>query len=476
MSIRLRLTLLYSTILALTLIAFGAILYTIQSQYTLNVLERDLALNAERVAERVNAFHHMRSARPAPQTIPPDWVREFGPQLLRELRVRDVAWILNADGAMFEPSPGQNDVALPLSESGLHAAQDGQVWVEIVPVEGERTLIHTRPVIAGDQVVGIVQVGRALTDRDRSLAALGGTLLVGTALTTVIAFAIGWVLSGITLRPIHRITQTAQAIGEERDFGRRVSYIGPNDEIGQLAATFNAMLNRLQQAYRQVAQALQVQRDFLADVSHELRTPLTTIRGNLALLGRSTPVEVEEREDILADMVDESERLIRLVNDILALARAEAGRQMQRERVLLKPLIEDVCRQAHLLETDRIIECDAMEDVAALADRDALKQVLLILFDNAVKHTTGPIRVTLTEHDRQVAIGVHDTGPGISSELSERIFDRFYRGDASRSTSGFGLGLSIAEALVGAQLGTLEVDSDVERGSTFTVTLPTGSA
>ena len=236
------------------------------------------------------------------------------------------------------------------------------------------------------------------------------------------------------------------------------------------------MLNRLQQAYRQVAQALQVQRDFLADVSHELRTPLTTIRGNLALLGRSTPVEVEEREDILADMVDESERLIRLVNDILALARAEAGRQMQCERVLLKPLIEDVCRQAHLLETDRIIECDAMEDVTALADRDALKQVLLILLDNALKHTTGPIRVTLTEHDRQVAIGVHDTGPGISSELSERIFDRFYRGDASRSTSGFGLGLSIAEALVGAQLGTLEVDSDVERGSTFTVTLPTGSA
>jgi two-component system, OmpR family, sensor kinase len=472
MSIRLRLTLLYSTILALTLIAFGAILYTIQSRYTLNVLERDLALNAERVAERLNAFHHVRFARPVPQDTPPDWVREFGPQVLQELRVRDVVWILTADGTTYERSSGRNEVVLPLSESGLQAAQDGQVWVEIVPVEGERTLIYTRPVIAGDQVIGIVQVGRPLTDRDRSLAALGGTLIVGTVLTTVIAFAIGWALSGITLRPIHRITQTAQAIGEERDFDRRVAHTGPNDEIGQLAETFNAMLNRLQQAYRQVAQALQVQRDFLADVSHELRTPLTTIRGNLALLGRSTPIEKEEREDILADMVDESERLIRLVNDILALARAEAGRQMQRERVPLKPLIEDVCRQARMLAPDREIECDALEDVATQADRDALKQVLLILCDNALKHTTGPIRVTLIEHDQQVAIGVHDTGPGISPELSERIFDRFYRGDASRSTAGFGLGLSIADALVGAQHGTLEVDSDVARGSTFTVTLP----
>ena len=207
----------------------------------------------------------------------------------------------------------------------MDAVQGGEPWAETTVVEGERLLIHSEPVVIEGQVTQVVQVARLLGERDQHLRTLAQNLLIASGIVTAAAFGMGWVLSGAVLRPIHRITQTAQAIGAERDFGRRVEHTGPNDEIGQLATTFNAMLAQLQAAYEQVEQALQQQRQFVADVSHELRTPLTTIRGNLALLRRGPSVSAEDREDILTDMVDESKRLIRLVNDLLALAHAESG-------------------------------------------------------------------------------------------------------------------------------------------------------
>jgi signal transduction histidine kinase len=297
-------------------------------------------------------------------------------------------------------------------------------------------------------------------------------LILGSLLATVAAFGVGWALAGVTLRPIHRITQTAFEIGQTRDLTARVQYEGPDDELGRLAKTFNGMLSHLQDAYQQVTHALQVQRDFVADVSHELRTPLTTIRGNLALLNHDPPLPQAEREDVLEDLTGESERLIRLVSDLLTLARADAGRKLQTEPVDVLPLVEDVCRQARVLDPRRTIECDGSADALALADRDALKQVLLTLLDNAVKHGEGPISVALEKIGGQVAIQVQDSGPGMSLELCERVFDRFYRGDASRSAPGFGLGLSIARALVELQNGALTVQSQPGAGSTFTVRLP----
>ena len=324
----------------------------------------------------------------------------------------------------------------------------------------------------GSEIVGIVQVARSLADRDRSLVGLRTALILGSALTTAVAFGMGWILSGVTLRPIHRITWTARQIGEERNFASRVEHDGPSDELGQLATTFNGMLARLQDAYQQVTRALQMQRDFVADVSHELRTPLTTIRGNLALLDRRPPLPSEEKEDILSDVVDETERLIRLVGNLLTLARADAGRQLEHEPVPVGPLLEDVCRQARVLEPEREIACHGAGPATALADPDALRQVLLTLLDNALLHGEGPILVSVDGGNHRVTIRVRDSGPGMSPQLCERVFDRFYRGDASRATPGFGLGLSIAKALVEAQEGSMAVESQPGQGSTFAVTLP----
>jgi two-component system OmpR family sensor kinase len=354
---------------------------------------------------------------------------------------------------------------VPLSEAGLRATLEGESWTGTAWVEGERLLIYSAPVILDGQVAEVVQVARPLTEQDQHLEVLESNLLIVGGVAVVVAFGIGWILSGLVLRPVDRITQTAHAIGTERDFGRRVDHPGPNDEIGQLATTFNEMLGELQAAYQQ-------QRQFVADVSHELRTPLTTIRGNLGLLRREPPVSTEERADILDDVTEESDRLIRLVNDLLALAHAESGRELRSEPVQIEPLIEDVCRQARLLDPARTVICDDVYDVTVIGDQDAIRQVLLVLMDNALRHTRGAITVAAEAIDEQVAICVHDAGPGIEPEVLPHIFERFYRGRNAPTESNIGLGLAIAKALVEAQGGTITVESQLEQGSVFTVALP----
>jgi signal transduction histidine kinase len=457
MSIRLRLTLLYSVILASTLIAFSAILYIIQSQATFNAIQTTLARQAEGLANAERRFPRRPDELQFGSMLPGRW-----------------AQIRNADGTISARTADLGGVTLPLSDAGLRAVQDGSIWVETAQVENEPLLIYSQPVIARDRSVRIVQVATPVTEREQSLSTLRLILIIASGLTIVVAFVIGWWLAGMALEPIHRITQTAQAIGAERNFGRRVQHKGPNDEIGQLATTFNAMLTELESAYRQVERALDAQRRFVADASHELRTPLTTIRGNIALLRREPPMDAKEQADVLADTKDEADRLIRLVNQLLALARADAGRALRRDPLPLKPLLEDVCRQVKHLAPRRAITCDASLDATVLGDRDALKQVLLILLDNAVAHTppSAAISITTAIADQRVAISIRDTGPGIAPALLPHIFERFVRGSVSRSGGGTGLGLSIAKELVQAQDGTLTASSQVGQGSVFTVTLP----
>lgn len=476
MSIRLRLTLIYSAILALTLIIFGVALYTIQAQTTLDSLKRDILRGSDRMGAAVLwSFQHPTQLPSQPELEsgpPPVSFETFSSDpAFQGVREREIVRVLGADGNLVASPFGVVEDALPLSNTGLQELYTQGEWWEISSTENGRLLIYNRTILSGGEVVFIVQVARSLAERDQSLAGLSATLLVASLLTILIAFGIGWVLSGLTLRPIHRITQTAQEIGNESDFSRRVDYSGPNDEIGQLAKTFNSMLSRLQNAYQRVSQALSMQREFVADVSHELRTPLTTVRGNLDLLRREPPLAEAEQADVLTDLVDESDRLIRLVNELLILARADAGRNMLHEPVPLQPLIEEARRQAQQLDEQREI-AGAVQDVTVLGDRDALKQVVLILLDNALKHTQGPISISAEAAGDQVDIAVQDSGPGIPPDLLEHVFDRFYRGEADPSVPGFGLGLPIAKALVEGMGGIIAIDSNPGSGSVVRFQLP----
>jgi signal transduction histidine kinase len=244
--------------------------------------------------------------------------------------------------------------------------------------------------------------------------------------------------------------------------------------VGQLATTFNGMLNELQEAHQQTEQTLQQQRRFVADASHELRTPLTTIRGNLGLLKRRPPIAADDERAVVDDMVEETDRLIRLTNDLLTLARSDAGRALRHDPVPIVPLSDDICRQARLLAEQRTIACEDVPEVSVLGDQDAIKQVLLILLDNALKYTPagGTITIGAEKTDRAVNIRIADTGPGIAPDDLPHIFERFYRSDESRTGAGAGLGLAIAKELIEAQQGKISVASEVGKGSTFIVMLP----
>jgi two-component system, OmpR family, sensor kinase len=456
-SLRLRLTLLYTAILVLTLIAFSFALHVNLARSNLRVLDDQLADEADRIIG-ASGFKLDRLV------VPISRFAAAGTFLQGRA----------ADGSIEFRTENLGRFSLPLTDEGLRVVQRGEAWLETTSIQNVRLRVYTTPVSIGGQVIGMVQVGRTLTDLDQALTALRGILIIGICLATLVAFGIGWMLAGAALRPINRITQTAQAIGSERDFGRRVAYSGPHDEVGELATTFNTMLTELQGAYRQVEQALQAQRRFVADASHELRTPLTTVRGNIALLQRVPPIEPEDRDASLADMRDETDRLIRLVNDLLVLARADTGRPWNNEAIPLEPIMEEVCRTARLLAPGRNLRCATPEGATVIADRDALKQVLLILLDNAIKFTPDDGVISL-ESDMAAdcaVLRVRDTGIGMPPEMLPQIFERFYRGEASRTGVGAGLGLAIARTLVEAQHGTIAVESTPGQGSVFTITLP----
>lgn len=466
MSIRFRFTLLYTLILALTLAVFGGALYTIQAQDTLNSLKGDLSQSADKMTEITLKDGQPSAEGEIPPERPPKPLsfNEFsGGQEFQKFREREIVRVLDADGNLVASPFGRAEDALPLSAEGLASVQDQKEWWESGFVSDEEMLIYSRPIFVDGELVYIVQVARPLTERNRALQSLAATLLVGGSLTVLLAFGIGWLFSGLTLKPIQRITKTARKIGEERDFSRRVDYTGPQDEVGQLASTFNSMLARLQTAFQKVEHSLEMQRDFVADVSHELRTPLTTLRGNLGLL-RCKSLPAEEQADILNDMVDESDRLIRLVNDLLLLARADAGRSLAKEPLELPDLLDECCRQARQLDSQRKIQLEAVAGLKILGDRDALKQVILIALDNALKHSTGDIQVTAQKNGNQVEIRVQDFGEGIPPEKLEHVFDRFYRGDDS-TIPGFGLGLPIAKTLVEGMDGEIVMESEVGKGS-----------
>ncbi|MBI3741500.1 MAG: HAMP domain-containing protein, partial [Chloroflexi bacterium] len=263
------------------------------------------------------------------------------------------------------------------------------------------------------------------------------------------------------------ITQTARDISRAGDLARRIETKQTRDEVGRLAGTFNEMLTRIEELFR-------AQQRFVADVSHELRSPLTAIRGNLDLLRRDD----SNQAHALADIDSESARMQRLVNDLLLLAQADAGFQFRRDLIELDTIVLEIYRQTRVLATERGVNVAlGNEDQAQIiGDADRIKQMLLNLADNAIKYTSrgGTVTLSLERDAEWVRVLVADTGQGIPAQNIAHIFDRFYRVDADRSREkgGAGLGLAIAKWIAEAHGGKIIVESQVGKGSTFTVCLP----
>lgn len=284
----------------------------------------------------------------------------------------------------------------------------------------------------------------------------------GVALAVLLAALIAaFLVVGRILAPLRDLTDTARAITES-DLTRRIDVRG-DDEIAELGRTFNAMLDRIDAAFG-------VQRDFVSDAGHELRTPITIIRGHLELLGED-PVE---RDETLALVGDELNRMSRIVEDLLVLAKAEQSNFLQHDEIDLDLFSEELLAKAEALGS-RTWVLEALGTGRITADRQRLTQAVMNLAHNAVQHTSDGDRIALgsTLTPTEARIWVTDTGPGIPAADRERIFERFTRGAGRRRSDGAGLGLAIVRAIVEAHGGELTLSTREGHGSTFTVRIPT---
>lgn len=354
-----------------------------------------------------------------------------------------------------------------------------EVWSSAdAPVaSGFTTVVHrgstyrtsTAPVLAGDgTVLGVFHAALALdpiytlrNDLGRSIATIGlAVAVIGGLLSYWVARA--------ALAPLARVAATAGRISHSA-LAERVDYDGPDDEVGSVARSLNAMLDRLESAFGE-------QRRFVADASHELRTPLAVVRGNLETLC-AEGASPGERDEAMTAVRDELGRMERLIDDLLALARLEADiRRRPFQPLDATVLLEEAAGRGRALAGDRTFAVDAPERLWVLGDPDLLDAALGNLVRNASHHTSPDGRITLSARAEgdSVALSVADDGPGIPGADIERVFDRFYRGPATRDDrgGGSGLGLAIARRLAELHGGSVRAGNGPDGGAVFTITLP----
>ena len=352
--------------------------------------------------------------------------------------------------------------------------------------------------------IGIVEVVTNFPRVSSILSLVHLVLALSIGAVFVLVALIGGPIAAQALRPLTRMTRTARRIAAG-DLSQRVRLPHGGDEIGQLADTFDEMIARIETAFAAQAASEERMRQFIADASHELRTPLTSIRGYTDVLLRGAKDDPETAERVLLATRREAERMTGLVNDLLTLARLDTGRVLERAPVDLIALAGEAVDQARILAGERevTLRTDGRGRLLLAADADRLKQVLLILLDNALKHgrqtADGWVRMQVWRTHDAALVSVSDNGPGIAPDDLPHIFDRFYRAeraaqrrknadepptpdpvvqgeprreDGGRRKEGSGLGLAIAQAIVRAHAGTLEVQSEPGSSTTFTVTLP----
>jgi two-component system, OmpR family, sensor kinase len=323
-----------------------------------------------------------------------------------------------------------------------------------------------------------VVAGQPLGPVQDNLNSLARYLAAGAVLSLLGALVASWLVAGRALRPVDVMADTAEEIGRTRDLSRRLPALDTKDEVSRLTGSFNSMLAELQDAYQRLEATLATQQRFVADASHELRTPLTTIRSNVGLLLGGKRVAEPDRLDALRDIEQESERMSRLVQELLTLARADAGQHLELAPVNVAGIASDVCRQVRRLHPGRSIELRDGSAAPVEGNADALKQLLWILVDNAVKHTPeeSEVRVSIESRAHQVELSVDDQGPGVPEADREQIFERFYQADPARTGEGTGLGLAIARWIAREHHGSVDAGESKEGGASFRVRLPLAEA
>ncbi len=461
MSLRSRLALLQATALAVSLALLGALL--------VEALERALIADVDDVlsARAGNVVADVSAATSGELTASEVSRLQLDPDPFQEFAAPGVyVQVLATDGRVLRGSRNLPIGGLPFDRDALAAARGGRQSIDSVPVGGgERVRLLAVPVYRDDSLVAVVHVGQSLHQVDTVLRGLVRLLIVGGVVSLLGAIAATWLIVRRALLPLERIAATAERIANTRNVNLQVPGSSTR-EIGQLATSFNRMIERLRRL-------IESQQQLLADTSHELRNPLTVIRTNLGLLSRE--LDPATRAEVATETEEEARRMSRLVDDLLLLAHQEAAGRAELLPVRLDQLLLDAVDRFRQLAPDRTIDSES-DDVAVRGDPERLRQLVSNLLDNAVCYTPpgGAIRIDARRTGSRAELVVQDSGVGIAPEHLPRIFDRFYRVDPARgrATGGSGLGLAIVKHIAAAHGGDVRVQSEPGRGARFTVTLP----
>lgn len=477
-SVRVRLTLWYSLVLAFVLVLLAVFTYFL---YWRSISQRtDAAL-----VELADAFVTTFNAELKDETGP-DAVKNAAHVAFVEHRFRDTVI------AIFDPA---NQVLLSSLELPNIGASREHITQDLFSSSALQSLVaevasrpsalgyvsadrggfraFARPLPVNGQTFTVV-VLQALHPQQEMMEDIRDTFLWAIPIALLLAGIGGYFLARKSLAPVAAMASQARRMGAE-NLRDRLEVANQRDELGQLALSFNQLLERLEKSF-------ELQRRFVADASHELRTPVAILRGETEVTLSKPDRPPAEYRETLAILRDESQRLAHIVEDLFTLTRADAGQYPLTLRELyLDELASDVLRHARSLAIARNITLSSCiePDLSLQADESLLRRMLLNLLDNAIKYTPsgGIVSLCCKKVDRQYVVSVTDNGPGIPAEIQPRIFERFFRADKTRSrsegdTGGAGLGLSIARWIAEAHHGRLELTRSDSSGSTFTAYLP----
>ena len=479
-SVRVRLTLWYSLVLGFVLVLLAVFTYFL---YWRNIEQRtDTGL-----AELADAFVTTFNAELSDETGP-DAVRNAARVAMVEHRFRDTVI------AVLDPANNIQQSSLELPRIGpsreritadLFSSKDFQSLVAEAAArpsalgdvpggrDGFRAFARRMP--AADQNYTLV-VLESLHPQREMMEDIRDTFLWAIPIALLLAGIGGYFLARKSLAPVAAMASQARRMGAE-NLHDRLEVANQRDELGQLAVSFNQLLERLEKSF-------ELQRRFVADASHELRTPVAILRGETEVTLSKPDRPPAEYRETLAILRDESQRLAQIIEDLFTLTRADAGQYpLTSTELYLDELASDVLHRARSLAiAKRITLSSAIDPELPLhADESLLRRMLLNLLDNAIKYTPegGTVSLHCQKQGHQYVVSVTDTGPGIPADMQHRIFERFFRADKTRSradgdTGGAGLGLSIARWIAEAHQGRLELTRSDSRGSTFTAFLPVG--
>jgi two-component system OmpR family sensor kinase len=465
--IRLRLTIGYVVLVIVTVAVVGV--------STLIVLESNLRRSVDD-ALRLRASRITRELDPGPagrldavavsaalsSLAPQDEFAE--PGIFVQIRDRD--------GTVLASSPNLPLAVFDRAQASMTRALAGQPDLASIRVGDFRVRVLAVPIIGGGEVVGIALLGESLHPLDVTFQQVQQILVLASAGIAVLALVGGWWLTSRALGPVAAVTRGARQISVTGQFDQRIPSPAARDELGDLTATFNDMLSRIEMTLRR-------QREFLADASHELRGPLTVIRGNLDLLKMDLPEG--EREECVREASAEVARMARLVSDLLFLAEADTGETVAHEEVALDQVVYSTWQRARAVDGGmHQVNLESHDAVTIRGDAGRLDQLVWNLVENALRYTPpgGTVTLAVRDHGSVAEIVVADTGIGIPAEHLPRIFERFYRVDRARSRAqgSSGLGLAIVKQIAEAHGGQVRVRSEPGKGSIFSVVLPTTRA